>query len=118
MKKQFCKSIKQKDNFGHEIGLNLNNNSRDSKHKTLIGGIFSITLGFWIVILVCYKIKQVWLRENNNLYFHYVEEDETQVYNYNDTRFLSFFVLRNKLSNDSAVWLNETERYLDISFYQ
>ena len=91
------------------MGLNLNNNSKDPKHKTLIGGIFSIALGIWILIFVSLKIKQVWFRENNKLYFHYIQEDEKTIYNFNDTRFLSFFVIRNKRLNDSAIWLNETD---------
>ena len=58
------------------------------------------------------------MRDNNNLYFHYVEEDENLSFNYNETQLVSFFVLRHQLKHDKPIWLNQTEKYLDISYYQ
>ena len=49
--------IKSKDMFEYELNLNINSNGKDSKHKTVICGIFSIILGIVIFVVVFLKFK-------------------------------------------------------------
>ena len=92
--KQTKHKIKSKDIFGYQPTFNINSNSNNPTHKTFIGGFITIILFAWVFILVVFKLKQVVFSENNNLYFHSIEQDETAIINYNETTLVSFYVLR------------------------
>ena len=116
MLKKLPKKIKNTDNFGEEVKLNFDKNSK--KHKTLIGGFLSIFIRIIMTWLILSKTITMVTKDNNQIssYTSAYDVDSGKEVLYNETRMMMYHVIR-KQTNDGPVYVNKTiARYLDI-FY-
>ena len=57
MKKKIENKIKSRDLFSYQPSFNINNNSKNPKHHTIIGGCTTIILLICVFVFVIAKLK-------------------------------------------------------------
>ena len=62
--KKVKKYIRGKDDFGHNISLNFD--QQGENHRTTIGGIFTTFINIFLVLYILTKLKVLINRENDS----------------------------------------------------
>jgi hypothetical protein len=75
MKSQkFGKVLKDQDLFGHQLELNFNQDG--SKHKTVVGGIFSLILKVFLLMYVFRVFRKLWFFEEDRVFTQLLVDNE------------------------------------------
>lgn len=114
MLRDYYKSIRQHDIFGHVIHMNFNN--RGPSHKTYVGGILSIVIKIFIRVYVLLTFKSlIFMEENSTSAIESMETEVPQV-NFNTTDLFIFNEIHAQSTGVPIKINNELKSYVDIYF--
>jgi hypothetical protein len=71
---KFGKIFKDQDLFGHQLELNFNQDG--SKHKTVVGGIFSLILKMFMVAYVFRVWNKLWFYKEDRIFTQLLVDNE------------------------------------------
>jgi len=99
--------IKKFDMFGHIINLNFN--GEGDKHKTTVGGIFSIIIKVGMTIYIVFNVLKLAYRDDDTIVTMQKTDDlfEKDNLNYHDTDTSIFWVLRKSRGEESSLFLTD-----------
>ena len=94
MLKKLKRSIKKVDLFGWHAQMYFNETNRT--HKTLIGGFMSICIMSCLAAMVFFKTQTMFMKQGNQIlsYTSAYDVDNNKGVNYNETKMLTYHVLR------------------------
>ena len=116
MLRDYYKSIRQHDLFGHVIHMNFN--KRGPSHKTYVGGLLSIFIKMFIRVYVLLTFKSlIFLEENSTSSIESMEIEIPKV-NFNTTDLFIFNEIHVQSTGVPIKVSSELKSYVDIYFEQ
>jgi hypothetical protein len=118
MKEELVGSIKERDMFGHGIGLNFD--KQGDTHNTVIGGVFSIFIKFAVAVYVIMNFQKMLFYEQdfNSTQLGALDLADLGNVPLNETHSRIYFRLTKQLTETEVnPLLDETQRYLKVRMY-
>ena len=115
--KQIMNFFKNRDLFGHEIGLNFR--ERGQTYNTCIGGLFSLILR---LVMLVYTVdlcnKLIWCKRDEIMVAHYpFDTDLLGEIQWNDIGISSFYALKKGPGYSNVLeYDDEMQRHLNIEY--